>query len=299
MWTTVNISSIFDEHKVPLMIIPGSPIAAVAKSDVESSEDDELNELSVYYLAPGNVVTEITTQDPSLNKWHQGLLGSFRQVEFTTAPGSHLAAVWQRCNNPDLCDKGMIHLGFQDTDQNFMIANSSADWNATVASPRFALNSSMVLISMSFDNNTNAAKPFSNDTDYVWGFYETNSIVGSAWQDYTTNGRWLNDGRNVLSDITTSTENRFAATSFHDRKHAFMTAAYPNGTIVGKHWSPDLDDWEPQRAVDLVDGSPVTNFSSIAMTPDARLYGISNGQVLEYSMNESKLYTFHFIGQVL
>ncbi|ORY57544.1 uncharacterized protein BCR38DRAFT_490047 [Pseudomassariella vexata] len=284
----VNITGIFEKSD-PLAMLSGTPIAAAANSDPHDFGNITSNRLNVFFLTPENIVTEITTHDPILQDWSRGSLGPHRDVTITTANGSQLAAVWQRCDNPSICGKGRFYLAFEDKDQNFVIANSTYDWDASTASTRLALNSSATLISMNYGN----------DSDYVWGFYETNNILGSAWQDYTTNWWWIDTGRNVMYEITTSLTNHFAATSINHRRDAFMSALYPNGTIIGKHWNFELDNWRPQSALNLFGGPAAPNFTSIAMTANARLYGISGGQVLCYLMgNISDPFTFDFLGSI-
>lgn len=43
---------------------------------------------------------------------------------------------------------------------------------------------------------------------------------------------------------------------------------------------------------------PDANFTAIAMTPDAMFYGISNGEVLEYSLDTSDPSKFNYVGRV-
>lgn len=43
---------------------------------------------------------------------------------------------------------------------------------------------------------------------------------------------------------------------------------------------------------------PETNFTAIAMTPDAMFYGISNNQILEYSLDQSDPSNFNYVGTV-
>ncbi|KAI0133946.1 hypothetical protein BJ170DRAFT_180085 [Xylariales sp. AK1849] len=253
-WTKVNITEKFEDSGL-LAVRAGTPLAAVAMSDLENITDRQANQLNLFFLTPENRITQIITHDATLKDWNWGSIGPNSDVSITTAPGSQLAAVWVRCDNFTDC----------------------------------AMNSSISLISMSYGNYS----------DYAWGFFDTNGILGSAWQDYQNGNWWWSDqGRNILSNIQPSTLQQFAATSFSDRQHAFIAALFPDGSVIGKHWDPTLNDWHDQAELKLLD-NPQANFSTIAMTADVRFYGIANSSIQEYQMDSEDPYTFHWLGKVL
>lgn len=43
---------------------------------------------------------------------------------------------------------------------------------------------------------------------------------------------------------------------------------------------------------------PETNFTAIAMTPDAMFYAISNNEILEYELDTSDPSNFNYVGTV-
>jgi hypothetical protein len=100
----------------------------------------------------------------------------------------------------------------------------------------------------------------------------------------------------VLESDTSDLQS-LAATSFRDRTHAFLVFANENGTITGNHWDPAPYAWAGPRNLDLQD-SPETKFSTVAMTADAWLYGISNGKVVSYEMDTNEPYKFYYRGEV-
>ncbi|KAI1859017.1 hypothetical protein JX265_010494 [Neoarthrinium moseri] len=289
-WRRVNISEKFKDIG-SLAVGAATPLAAVAMADPINTTYREANYLSLFFVTPENWITQIVTNDTELQDWHWGSIGSHSDVSITVASGSKLAATWVRCNNSTLCSSGCVSLSFEDEQQNYIVVNSTYHWSTTLANKRLARNSSMAMISMN-------DQVLGNDSDYAWAFYSTNGIVSSTWQDYQSHTWWWTDlGRNILSDMQPTTLQQFAATSFRDRKHAFLGALYSNGSIVGKHYDPDLENWHIQAEINLVD-SPPTNFSTIAMTADARLYGISNGTIQEYQMDVDDPYTFQWLGGV-
>ncbi|KAI1337273.1 hypothetical protein F5Y15DRAFT_157970 [Xylariaceae sp. FL0016] len=292
-WSQVNISQGFD-NTGGLGVRHNSPLALAVFGNSSSGTNNSLTyELNLFYLTQGNEVVQIVTSDTTLTNWDWGDVGPHSQlnVPITTAPGSQLAAAWQQCHNVTACGPGILSLTYEDMQQNFVVANSSYDWRPIIASDRLAENSSLALISMNYNTSTT--------TDYLWGFFDTNGILGSAWEDFQNgNWWWTSEGRNVLYDVEPSSLQHFAAASFRDRMHAFMAALSPDGTVTGKHWDPDLNDWYPEALIKFLDG-PTANFSTIAMTADARFYGIAlDGITQEYEMDTTDPYTFHWLGQV-
>ncbi|KAI3324709.1 hypothetical protein HD806DRAFT_543360 [Xylariaceae sp. AK1471] len=287
-WIKVNISQVFEDTN-GLGIRASSPLAAVANSDLYNYTEPQADKLTLYFLTRDNVVTQLVTHDATLENWDWGDIGPHSDVNIMAAPGSLLAAAWQRCNNFTSCGNGCLSLTYEDTQQNYMIANSTHAWAPVIASDRLAENSSLALISMNYGNGS----------DYLWGFFNTNGILGSAWQDFENgNWFWTDLGRNVLEHVPTSALQHFAATSFRDRTHAFIAALFPDGAIIGKHWDPALNNWHPPANLNLV-GSTQANFSTITMTADARFYGIiADGTIQEYQMDVDDPFTFHWLGTV-
>lgn len=180
-WARVNISQIFQDSGVHLGIRTSTPLAATAISNPSKSTDPSVNELSLFYLTPSNNITQVVTHNDTLLEWDWGDIGPHSGVRLSTAPGSQISAAWQRCRNATAeCGDGTLSLTFEDEHQNYLVANSTYNWTATVASNRLAANSSMALISMDYGGNA---------SDYLWGFFNTNGLMGSTWQDYQ-NGNW-------------------------------------------------------------------------------------------------------------
>ncbi|KAK8137377.1 hypothetical protein PG984_005317 [Apiospora sp. TS-2023a] len=293
-WTRVNISRIFQDSGVNLGIRTSTPLAATAISSPAKSHDLSVNELSLFYLTPSNNITQIVTHNDTLLEWDWGDIGPHSGVRISTAPGSQLSASWQRCRNATAgCGDGTLSLTFEDEHQNYLVANSTYNWTATVASNRLAANSSMALISMDYGGNA---------SDYLWGFFNTNGLMGSTWQDYQNgNWWWTSLGRNVMYGVPTTTLQGFASASFRNRTCALVAALLEDGSVMLKYWDPAINDWHPEAKLKPGSESAETvGFSTIAMTADARLYGMvaNNGTIQELWMDQNDPYSFHYVGNV-
>ncbi|KAK8054442.1 hypothetical protein PG994_009509 [Apiospora phragmitis] len=288
-WGPVNISQIFQESGISLGIRAGTPLTATAISNPARKADQTVNELSLFYLTPSNNITQIVTHDDSLTEWEWGDIGPHSDVKLSAAPGSQLSAAWQRCHNATAgCGDGTLSLTFEDEHQNYLVANSTYNWTATVASGRLAANSSMALISMDYGNAS----------DYLWGFFSTNGVMGSTWQDFQNgNWWWTNLGRNIMYDIPPSVSQGFAAVSFRGRTCALVAALVKDGSVKVKYWDPLINDWHSEEKIKLLNESAETGFITIAMTPDARLYGKANsGTIQELRMDQDDPYSFSLRG---
>ncbi|KAK7906421.1 hypothetical protein PG985_016427 [Apiospora marii] len=293
-WAAVNISQIFQDSGVHLGIRTSTPLAATAISSPAKSDDPSVNELSLFYLTPSNNITQIVTHNDTLLQWDWGDIGPHSSVRISTAPGSQLSAAWQRCRNATAgCGDGTLSLTFEDEHQNYWVANSTYNWTATIASNRLAANSSMALISIDYGGN---------GSDYLWGFFNTNGLMGSTWQDYQNgNWWWTSLGRNVMYGVPATALQGFASASFRGRTFALVAALHEDGSVLLKYWDPAIFDWHPEVKLQPVNGSSETpGFSTIAMTPDGRLYGIvaSNGTIQEFRMDPNDPYSFHYMGDV-
>ncbi|KAK8036075.1 hypothetical protein PG993_008689 [Apiospora rasikravindrae] len=290
-WATVNISHIFQESGISLGIRTSTPLAAAAISSPTKSADLGVNELSLFYLTPNSNITQIVTHNDSLLEWEWGDIGPNSGVKISAAPGSRLSAAWQRCRNATAgCGDGTLSLTFEDENQNYLVANSTYNWTATVASNRLAANTSMALISMDYGNAS----------DYLWGFFGTNGVMGSTWQDYENgNWWWTSLGRNIMYGIPATASQGFAAASFRGRTCALVAALFGDGSVKVKYWDPAINNWHPEAKLKLLNESAETGFSTIAMTADARLYGKANsGTIQEFRMDQDDPYSFHYVGDV-
>ncbi|KAK7984606.1 hypothetical protein PG989_012008 [Apiospora arundinis] len=294
-WARVNISQIFRDSGVNLGIRASTPLAATAISSPTKSHDLKINELSLFYLTPSNHITQIVTHNDTLQEWDWGDIGPHSGVRLSTAHGSQLSAAWQRCRNATAgCGDGTLSLTFEDVHQNYLVANSTYNWTATVASNRLAANSSMALISMDFGGNA---------SDYLWGFFNTNGLMGSTWQDYQNgNWWWTSLGRNVMYDVPTTILQGFASASFRNRTCALVAALVADGMVMLKYWDPAINDWHPEAK--FKPGSQTaesSGFSTIAMTANGRLYGMlaNNGTIQELRMDQNDPYSFHYVGDVI
>ncbi|KAK6821214.1 hypothetical protein PG987_015614 [Apiospora arundinis] len=274
-WARVNISQIFRDSGVNLGIRASTPSCSHSH---------------IY-----NHITQIVTHNDTLQEWDWGDIGPHSGVRLSTAHGSQLSAAWQRCRNATAgCGDGTLSLTFEDVHQNYLVANSTYNWTATVASNRLAANSSMALISMDFGGNA---------SDYLWGFFNTNGLMGSTWQDYQNgNWWWTSLGRNVMYDVSTTTLQGFASASFRNRTCALVAALVADGMVMLKYWDPAINDWHPEAKFKPGSQTAETSgFSTIAMTANGRIYGIlaNNGTIQELRMDQNDPYSFHYVGDVI
>lgn len=92
-----------------------------------------------------------------------------------------------------------------------------------------------------------------------------------------------------------ATSQQFAITKWDSWNQALYLSLLQGGSIKGNHW--DGKTMNNISSFNFKSG-PDTNFTSIAMTPDAMFYGISNSQIVEYSLDTTDPSTFNYVGVV-
>ncbi|KAI1266118.1 hypothetical protein F5Y18DRAFT_382518 [Xylariaceae sp. FL1019] len=289
-WTQVNISSYFEDSALPIR--NQSPLATVAISDPNDWGNPDLNQLRVYFATSANSVVEIVTHDPNLTDWRWGILGPHMNHSLVIEDYSQLAATWRRCSNETECGHGQFFLTYE-LGTALMVANSTANWDPSIAVDRIDPFSGITLVS------AQTLAPYSDtktlfDTDYAWAIYKDASTVVTAWQDYQQDWNWTDQGKEIkLPQPENSTLQTLAAVAFNDRKNVFLVGlADDDGTAYANDFDPVKWGWAESQPLNFEDAPENTQFSTIAMTPDARLYGISDGVIQEYEMVQSDLYTF-------
>jgi hypothetical protein len=86
-----------------------------------------------------------------------------------------------------------------------------------------------------------------------------------------------------------------AGTAFNAFSETYYLTLLPNGTLIGALYQDSKLTQFPNIKFSK---DPPAKFSSIAMTNDARMYGITNDTILEYSIDRSDLSTLRYEGQV-
>lgn len=309
-WTKVNITERFSNSSLPIKL--GSPLTAVAMSDPKNLSDPNLNQLHVYFTTSTSSVMEIVTSDPNLIYWKQGTLGPYMNHSLNIGAASQLASTWRRCQNATECGLGQFFLMYETDDQKLMVANSTNNWDPSLAIDRVDSDSTGIAL---FSVQSLPPQPV-NVSDYAWAIYQDGGRLATAWQDYESDWEWTDKsaclynllvecgliyhflGKDIGMSVKTLNTQSLAVTSFQDRNHVFLAVVDNNGTINGNHWDPEPYRWLGGRVLDLVD-NPATVFSTVTLTSDTWLYGMtSDGKLLAFAMDPQEPYRFYFQNEV-
>lgn len=87
----------------------------------------------------------------------------------------------------------------------------------------------------------------------------------------------------------------FVATQLNHWTEALFLAFLSNGTVTGSRYDGEKTTLIPKITFSQ---DPPAKFSSVAMTTDAMLYGITNDQILEYSVDSSDPSKLNYVGKV-
>ncbi|KAI3317005.1 hypothetical protein HD806DRAFT_516053 [Xylariaceae sp. AK1471] len=190
-WTQVNISSCFDDSALPIR--SQSPLAAIAMSDPADSSNPEVNQLRIYFATPRNSLVEIITHSANLTEWSWGILGPHTNHTLEIAGSSQLAATWRRCLNETTCGHGQFFVTYE-LDNALMVANSTANWDPSIAVDRIDSSSGITLISVQTlrPHTDNVSL---NATDYAWAIYKDAGDVATGWQDFENDWSWMDKSK--------------------------------------------------------------------------------------------------------
>ncbi|KAI1457917.1 hypothetical protein F4805DRAFT_457361 [Annulohypoxylon moriforme] len=282
-WTTNNLTQLMAATTTPLNPQPGTPLAS-ASMDLDPSY-----ETHVWFTDPSNTIRSMAAFD-ALNRpdsWDNDTLNG---AVLQTWPGSGLAAMWQRCWHSN-CNGTWI-VAYQRPEGAIKTANSSTWATATVAidSSDVAANSSLAIIPQLDGAYLDRLELVSERVDSG----QTGDMRVTTFND-TWNGA---DQRvtELQSGIPLpATSQQFAITKWDSWNQALYLSLLQGGTIQGNHW-----DGKTMNNISTFNfkSGPDTNFTSIAMTPDAMFYGISNNEIVEYSLDTTDPSTFNYVGKV-
>ncbi|KAK6955674.1 hypothetical protein Daesc_003317 [Daldinia eschscholtzii] len=283
LWKTNNLTELMAATTTPLNPQPGTPLASASKDYKQTFETH------VWFTDPGNVIRSMASFD-ALNRpdsWDNDTLDGAR---LETWPGGQLAAMWQRCWGAD-CE-GTWVVAYQRPEGAIKTANSSTWATATVAveSKDVAANSSLAII-------PKLRGPWLDRLELVServSSGKTGSMRMTSYDD-TWNGA---DKRvtELQEDIPLpSPSQQFAATRWDNWNQALYLGLCSDGKTEGNHW-----DGKKMNSISSFQfkSGPKTNFTAIAMSPDAMFYGISNNEILEYSLDTSDPSNFNYVGRV-
>ncbi|OTA88615.1 hypothetical protein M434DRAFT_34781 [Hypoxylon sp. CO27-5] len=282
-WTTNNLTELMAATTMPLNPQPGTPLASA------SMDHNPTFETHVWFTDPGNIIRSMASFD-ALNRpdsWDNDTLDG---AVLETWPGGQLAAMWQRCWGAD-CN-GTWVVAYQRPEGAIKTANSSTWATATVAveSRDVAANSSLAIIPQ-------LRGPWLDRLELVSERVNSDRTGSMRLTNY--NDTWNGADQRVTelqSDIPLpSPTQQFAATKWANWTQGLYIALLKGGEIQGNHW-----DGRQMNAINSFkfNSGPENNFTAIAMSPDAMFYGISNDEILEYSLDTNDPSNFNYVGRV-
>ncbi|XXG97448.1 hypothetical protein Hte_003749 [Hypoxylon texense] len=282
-WKTNNLTELMAATTTPLRPQAGTPLASA------SMDHNPTYETHVWFTDPDNIIRSMASFD-ALNRpdsWDNDTLDG---AILETWPGGQLAAMWQRTWGAD--GNGTWVVAYQRPEGAIKTANSSTWATATVAVERanVAANSSLAIIPQ-------LRGPWLDRLELV---SERVASDGTGVMSTTS----YNDTWNGANDRVTELQNdiplpaatqQFAATKWDSWNQALYIALLQGGRIQGNHW-----DGKQMSAISSFkfNSGPETNFTAIAMTPDAMFYAVSNNEILEYSLDTSDPSNFNYVGTV-
>ncbi|CAJ2511428.1 Uu.00g070530.m01.CDS01 [Anthostomella pinea] len=278
-WATDNLTDQLIATTRPLDVAAGTPLASA------SMDLDPHYETHLWFLDPNNYIHSMAATDAvgTPSGWANDTLDdAFLQ----TWDGGQLAAMWQRCEGAD-CD-GTWVVAYQRPEGAIKTANSSMWATATVAvnSTDVAANSSLAIIPQLSGPWLDAIELVSEKAS------STRTMRVTTYAD-----TWDSSEDRVTELITDipqpATRQQFTVTKWGSWNQALYLALLSDGTLEGTHY--DGTSMKSLAGISF-NGGPDVSFTAIAMTTDAMFYGISDDEVLEYSLDTSNPSQFTYVG---
>ncbi|OTA98796.1 hypothetical protein M426DRAFT_28118 [Hypoxylon sp. CI-4A] len=283
-WKTNNLTELRAATTTPLRPQSGTPLASA------SMDHDPNYETHLWFLDGGNIIRSMASFD-ALNKpdsWDNDTLDG---AVLETWPGSGLAGMWQRTWGAD-GDGSWIVAYQRPSDGSIKTANSSIWGTSTVAIDfgDVAANSSLAIIPQ-------LRGAFLDRLELV--SEKVNGDTTGTMQVTTFNDTW-NDSNDRQTTLQSSiplpaSKQQFAVTKWDSWTQALYLALLDGGELEGSYF--DGSTRKSLTSFSFNDG-PDTNFTAIAMSPNAMFYGISNNEILEYSVDTSNPSNFNYVGRV-
>ncbi|KAI0134510.1 hypothetical protein BJ170DRAFT_203191 [Xylariales sp. AK1849] len=278
-WVTSNITLVMANSATPLAPASGTALAS-ATLDWPGSYTVQLWFLDEQYLIRSTFSDQPGTL-PDL--WKNDLLSN---ADIQAYSGSKLAATWRRC-----AVKGCVggwSVAYQSTDGAIKVTNHTNWLTSTGAlnANQVAANTSLALLPQYRGNQSSLGLVSQSYTSSSVGSMQVNRY-GDSWETYVGE---------IISGIPLPASSQHSAVTkwnTWDKNLCYTLSA--DGTMKGVWWTYGNHNALPNIAFD---GGPNTNFSAIAMTTDAMFYGLSNDEILEYTIDSSDPSTLHFVGKV-
>ncbi|KAI1113898.1 hypothetical protein F5Y14DRAFT_196549 [Nemania sp. NC0429] len=292
-WVTNNVTAIMSSSRGPISSLgPSTPLASGAVYYQNIS-----NEIQLVYLTPRNTVAAVglNTLAERPNDWTTRPISG---VEHVTAPGSQLASGWNRCLGEN-CGRGTWVVLYQDPDGAVKLINESDYLNPIIVMPpqSVAQNSSLAIMAeVDFQVPTNGLTRLSvmseslrtPDSGNVW-------LTTIYYKQIWTAEEAILGGRNLPPPTPRV---QFAISALDNFNTPVFMSLLPNGTVIGEIYRSDPGHWLGIPSAEFRGGPPNIKFSSIAATEEAMFYGISDDQILQYSISNTDPPKFDYVGRV-
>ncbi|KAI1632288.1 hypothetical protein F4809DRAFT_105374 [Biscogniauxia mediterranea] len=284
-WTTDNLTDMYIATTRPIDSAAGTPLASASIA----LSDDNAYETHLWFLNEDNIIRSMAATD-ALNAPSTWTNDTLDEAVLETWAGGQLAAAWQRCWADD-CDGAWI-VAYQRPEGAIKTANSTTWATATVAvdSSNVAANSSLAIIPQLNGARLDRLELISEDV--------SSSSTGTMGVT-TYNDTWTGSDDRVTELLTgipqPNVRQQFAVTKWDAWNQALYLALLVNGTVEGTHW--DGSQMNALSSIEFNQG-PDVNFTAIAMTTDAMFYGISNDEILEYSVDQTNPSTLNYVSTV-
>ncbi|KAI1451518.1 hypothetical protein F4805DRAFT_93799 [Annulohypoxylon moriforme] len=293
-WTTMNLSAIMSSSTpLDLGMAPGASMASASLTYGNKSETHIWFASSSGGSGGSSVVRSLMLMTPDTfpTSWESD--PAVDSASLSLLPGSRLAAAWQRCWRADASGTqclGAWVLAYQDPDGNVMVGNGTG-WKSpdlVVEAKSVARNSSLGLVSQVENGGGTAV----SRVILVSESLGTGEIGDMQKMMYT--GSWNADKALIQSLPAPSPNLQFAMTVQNNFGSQTTMALLPNGTVTALLWDGHF------RTIPSFNfrGGPEVNFTSIAASEDAMIYGISNDEILQYEPLQGDIYSYVYVGRV-
>ncbi|KAH7176844.1 hypothetical protein EDB81DRAFT_773647 [Dactylonectria macrodidyma] len=272
------------ESSVELNIIRGTSIATTAWRD----SDHEFN-IRVYFLLASNAIGELWTPGSySGSTWIQGDLGAQNFIK--PAKGSNLATCRPNMGNSSWPP---IALLWQNDDQDiFFTTNEGGNWGSGGTFATATNSSGLALTSLYQKDEDSLDLP-------LWRPYYDNS---DKLQEYIVDPR-LDIGASTLGsrlgDLPDGATSNFAAVVYN-LYNLIVINIEEDGTLTGRYWNDSV--WSEPDAPTFKSSpsgfSSSSSFTAISVHAGKRIYGIVDGEILEWKFEEDTPMEWTYVGQV-
>ncbi|KAH7127863.1 hypothetical protein B0J13DRAFT_679389 [Dactylonectria estremocensis] len=272
------------ESSVELNTIRGTSIASTAWRD----SDNDFN-IRLYFLLESNVVGELwTSGSHSGSMWRQDDLGVKTFVK--PAKGSNLATCRPNMGNSSWPP---IALLFQNDDQDIVfMAKEGSNWGSAGTFATATNSSGLALTSLYQKDEDSLDLP-------LWRPYYDSS---DKLQEYLIDPL-LDIGASTmgsrLGDLPDGTTSNFAAVGYN-LYNLMVINIEEDGTLTGRYWNDA--NWSEPEAPGYKSSpsgfSASSKFTAISVHAGRRIYGIVDGEILEWKFEKSTPMDWIYIGKV-